>query len=87
MDINKLDERDYKFQAVSAFDGYANAFQMYIFFIDNYGPSFWFQSVGRNRLAFSCRFGIKEGVNWLVDAMGRSKRTEMLRLRVGTNVV
>lgn len=34
-----------------------------------------------------CRLGIKEGVNWLVDAMERSKRTEMLRLRAGTNVV
>lgn len=53
LDIKKLDERDYKFQAVSAFDG----------------------------------LGIKEGVNWLVDAMERSKRTEMLRLRAGTNVV
>ncbi|KAH6783917.1 GTP-binding protein 1 [Perilla frutescens var. hirtella] len=53
LDVNKLDERIYKFQAVSAFDG----------------------------------LGIKEGVNWLVDAMGRSKRTEMLRLRAGSNIV
>ncbi|KAG6390181.1 hypothetical protein SASPL_151663 [Salvia splendens] len=53
LDINKLDGRDFKFQAVSAFDG----------------------------------LGIKEGVNWLVDAMERSKRTETLRLRAGSNVV
>ncbi|KAL8543931.1 hypothetical protein ACS0TY_004471 [Phlomoides rotata] len=31
--------------------------------------------------------GIKESVNWLVDAMERSKRTEMLRLRAGSGVV
>ncbi|XP_047967408.1 ADP-ribosylation factor-related protein 1-like [Salvia hispanica] len=53
LDINKLDGRDFKFQAVSAFDG----------------------------------SGIKEGVNWLVDAMQRSKRTETLTLRAGSNVV
>ncbi|KAL1531434.1 ADP-ribosylation factor-related protein 1-like [Salvia divinorum] len=53
LDINKLDGRDFKFQAVSAFEG----------------------------------LGIKEGVNWLVDAMERSKRTEILRLRAGSNVV
>ncbi|KAL0304242.1 UNVERIFIED_CONTAM: ADP-ribosylation factor-related protein 1 [Sesamum radiatum] len=31
--------------------------------------------------------GIKESVNWLVDAMERSKRTETLRLRAGSSVV
>ncbi|KAL0382345.1 UNVERIFIED_CONTAM: ADP-ribosylation factor-related protein 1 [Sesamum calycinum] len=31
--------------------------------------------------------GIKESVNWLVDAMERSKRTDMLRLRAGPGVV
>ncbi|KAK4385011.1 ADP-ribosylation factor-related protein 1 [Sesamum angolense] len=30
--------------------------------------------------------GIKESVNWLVDAMERSKRTETLRLRAGSSV-
>ncbi|XP_073274680.1 uncharacterized protein [Primulina huaijiensis] len=31
--------------------------------------------------------GIKESVNWLVDAMERSKRSETLRVRAGSNVV
>ncbi|KAK6117607.1 hypothetical protein DH2020_048654 [Rehmannia glutinosa] len=31
--------------------------------------------------------GIKESVNWLVDAMERSKRTDMLRVRAGSSVV
>ncbi|KAF3664052.1 putative galacturonosyltransferase 7-like [Capsicum annuum] len=30
--------------------------------------------------------GIKESVNWLVDVMERSKRTEMLQLRAGANL-
>ncbi|CAA2997346.1 ADP-ribosylation factor-related 1 [Olea europaea subsp. europaea] len=53
LDLKKLDERLYTFQAVSAIDG----------------------------------LGIKESVNWLVDAMERSKRTEMLRVRAGSSSV
>lgn len=34
-------------------------------------------------LFFDFRMGIKEGVEWLVDIMERSKRTEMLRARAG----
>lgn len=30
-----------------------------------------------------CRMGIKESVEWLVEVMERSKRTEMLRVRAG----
>lgn len=32
---------------------------------------------------FDYRMGIKESVEWLVDIMERSKRTEMLRARAG----
>lgn len=33
---------------------------------------------------FECRrMGIKESVEWLVEVMERSKRTEMLRARAG----
>ena len=32
-------------------------------------------------LYFDCRMGIKESVDWLVEVMERSKRTEMLRVR------
>ncbi|KAK6135316.1 hypothetical protein DH2020_030958 [Rehmannia glutinosa] len=53
LDVKRLDERVFTFQAVSAFDG----------------------------------LGIKESVNWLVDAMERSKRSETLRLRAGSSVV
>ncbi|KAK6155732.1 hypothetical protein DH2020_009980 [Rehmannia glutinosa] len=53
LDVNRLDERVFTFQAVSAFDG----------------------------------LGIKESVNWLVDAMERSKRSETLRLRAGSSIV
>ncbi|KAF4400168.1 hypothetical protein G4B88_019377 [Cannabis sativa] len=49
LDLKKLDERVYMFEAVSSYDG----------------------------------LGIKEGVEWLVEAMARSKRTEMLRARTG----
>ncbi|XP_062150823.1 uncharacterized protein LOC133859434 [Alnus glutinosa] len=49
LDLKKLDERVYMFEAVSAYDG----------------------------------MGIKAGVEWLVDAMERSKRTQMLRVRAG----
>ncbi|KAJ7975687.1 ADP-ribosylation factor-related protein 1 [Quillaja saponaria] len=49
LDLKKLDERVYMFEAVSAYDG----------------------------------MGIKESVEWLVEVMGRSKRTEMLRVRAG----
>ncbi|KAF2315663.1 hypothetical protein GH714_040185 [Hevea brasiliensis] len=49
LDLKKLDERVYKFEAVSAYDGK----------------------------------GIKESVEWLVEVMERSKRTEMLRARAG----
>ncbi|XP_051142540.1 uncharacterized protein LOC127259327 isoform X1 [Andrographis paniculata] len=31
--------------------------------------------------------GIKESINWLLDAMESSKRTERLRLRAGSNIV
>ena len=34
-------------------------------------------------LEFHCRTGIKESVDWLVEVMERSKRTEMLRIRAG----
>uniref|UniRef100_A0A7C9CUX8 Uncharacterized protein n=1 Tax=Opuntia streptacantha TaxID=393608 RepID=A0A7C9CUX8_OPUST len=47
LDLKKLDERVYMFEAVSAYDGR----------------------------------GIKESVQWLVDAMETSKKTEMLRSR------
>lgn len=47
LDLKKLDERVYRFEAVSAYDGR----------------------------------GIKESIDWLVDAMERSKRTQMLRSR------
>ncbi|CAA0832819.1 GTP-binding protein 1 [Striga hermonthica] len=53
LDLKKLDERVYTFQAVSAIEG----------------------------------LGIKESVNWLVGAMERSKRTDMLRVRAGSSVV
>ncbi|EPS69351.1 hypothetical protein M569_05414 [Genlisea aurea] len=53
LDLKKLDERVYAFQAVSAIDGR----------------------------------GIKESVNWIVNAMERSKRTELLRLRAGSSIV
>ncbi|CAH1419890.1 uncharacterized protein LOC111915907 [Lactuca sativa] len=49
LDLKKLDERAYTFEAVSGYDG----------------------------------TGITETVNWLVDVMERSKRTEMLRVRAG----
>ncbi|KAJ9697635.1 hypothetical protein PVL29_009455 [Vitis rotundifolia] len=49
LDLKKLDERVYMFEAVSAYDG----------------------------------MGIKESVDWLVEVMERSKRTEMLRVRAG----
>ncbi|CAH9103444.1 unnamed protein product [Cuscuta epithymum] len=49
LDLKKLDERVYTYQAVSAYEGY--------------------------------RTGIKESVNWLVNAMERSKRTERLKQR------
>ncbi|CAK9136789.1 unnamed protein product [Ilex paraguariensis] len=49
LDLKKLDERAYTFEAVSGYDG----------------------------------MGIKESVEWLVDVMERSKRTEMLRVRAG----
>lgn len=32
-------------------------------------------------LKLGYRMGIKESVNWLVDVMERSKRTEVLKLR------
>ncbi|XP_038683806.1 ADP-ribosylation factor-related protein 1-like [Tripterygium wilfordii] len=51
LDLKKLDERVYMFEAVSAYDG----------------------------------MGIKESVEWLVEIMERSKRTEMLRVRAGMN--
>ncbi|CAH9106661.1 unnamed protein product [Cuscuta epithymum] len=47
LDLKKLDERVYTYQAVSAYEG----------------------------------TGIKESVNWLVNAMERSKRTERLKQR------
>ncbi|CAH9141257.1 unnamed protein product [Cuscuta epithymum] len=47
LDLKKLDERVYNYQAVSAYEG----------------------------------TGIKESVNWLVNAMERSKRTERLKQR------
>lgn len=47
VDLKKLDERAYMFEAVSAYDG----------------------------------MGIKGSLDWLVEVMERSKRTEMLRLR------
>ncbi|KAK7303246.1 hypothetical protein RJT34_14148 [Clitoria ternatea] len=47
LDLKKLDERVYMFEAVSAFDG----------------------------------MGIRESVEWLVEVMERSKRTETLRAR------
>ncbi|XP_047968427.1 ADP-ribosylation factor-related protein 1-like isoform X2 [Salvia hispanica] len=53
LDLKKLNEREYAFQAVSATDG----------------------------------LGIKESVNWLVDAMERSERTDTLRVRAGSSVV
>ncbi|KAK3220761.1 hypothetical protein Dsin_014731 [Dipteronia sinensis] len=49
LDLKKLDERVYMFEAVSAVDG----------------------------------MGIKESVEWLLEVMERSKRTEMLRARAG----
>ncbi|XP_020210296.1 ADP-ribosylation factor-related protein 1 [Cajanus cajan] len=49
LDLKKLDERVYMFEAVSAYDG----------------------------------MGIREGAEWLVEVMERSKRTEMLRARAG----
>ncbi|XWS61142.1 hypothetical protein CRYUN_Cryun07bG0100000 [Craigia yunnanensis] len=49
LDLKKLDERVYMFEAISSFDGR----------------------------------GIKEGVEWLVEVMERSKRTETLRIRAG----
>ncbi|KAE8664017.1 Chromosome transmission fidelity 8-like protein isoform 1 [Hibiscus syriacus] len=51
LNLKKLDERVYMFEAVSAFNG----------------------------------TGIKEGVEWLVEVMERSKRTEMLRNRAGVD--
>lgn len=36
-------------------------------------------------LNLDCRMGIKESIEWLVDAMERSKRTEKLRVRAGVN--
>ncbi|XP_019169904.1 PREDICTED: ADP-ribosylation factor-related protein 1 [Ipomoea nil] len=51
LDLKKLDERVYTFQAVSAYEG----------------------------------VGIKESVNWLVDVMERSKRTEALKLRADSS--
>ncbi|CAN1158849.1 Protein WHAT'S THIS FACTOR 9, mitochondrial [Linum perenne] len=51
LDLKKLDERVYMFEAVSAYDG----------------------------------LGIKGSLEWLVEAMERSKRTETLRLRAGMN--
>ncbi|KAL1565568.1 ADP-ribosylation factor-related protein 1-like isoform X2 [Salvia divinorum] len=53
LDLKKLNERVYAFQAVSATDG----------------------------------LGIKESVNWLVDAMDRSEGTDTLRVRAGSSVV
>ncbi|KAK7245807.1 hypothetical protein RIF29_40658 [Crotalaria pallida] len=47
LDLKKLDERVFMFEAVSAYDG----------------------------------MGIRECAEWLVEVMGRSKRTEMLRVR------
>ncbi|KAG7013225.1 hypothetical protein SDJN02_25983, partial [Cucurbita argyrosperma subsp. argyrosperma] len=49
LDLKKLDERVYMFEAVSGYDG----------------------------------MGIKDSVEWLVDIMERSKRTETLRARAG----
>ncbi|KAE8650454.1 hypothetical protein Csa_010035 [Cucumis sativus] len=49
LDLKKLDERVYMFEAVSGYDG----------------------------------MGIKDSVEWLVDIMERSKRTEILRARAG----
>ncbi|XP_022968222.1 ADP-ribosylation factor-related protein 1 [Cucurbita maxima] len=49
LDLKKLDERIYMFEAVSGYDG----------------------------------MGIKDSVEWLVDIMERSKRTETLRARAG----
>lgn len=49
LDLKKLDERVYMFEAVSAHEG----------------------------------MGIKESVEWLVEVMERSSRTEMLRVRAG----
>ncbi|XP_047338039.1 ADP-ribosylation factor-related protein 1-like [Impatiens glandulifera] len=50
LDLKKLDERAYAFQAVSAYDG----------------------------------TGIKESIDWLVEVMERSKRTEMLIARASS---
>ncbi|XP_052147735.1 uncharacterized protein LOC127766663 isoform X1 [Oryza glaberrima] len=49
LQLKELDERPYKFQAVSAYDGR----------------------------------GIKSGIDWVVEQMERSKRTEVLRARAG----
>lgn len=43
--------------------------------------------MGMTICGFDCRLGIKESVNWLVDAMERSKRTDTLRVRAGSSVV
>ncbi|KAJ6971229.1 uncharacterized protein [Populus alba] len=62
LDLKKLDERVYMFEAVSAYDGIQTP---------------------HHRLIFDCSMGIKESVDWLVEVMERSKRTEMLRARAG----
>ncbi|OVA14123.1 Small GTPase superfamily [Macleaya cordata] len=51
LDLKELDERQYMFEAVCAYDG----------------------------------MGVKDGIDWLVEVMERSKRTETLRVRAGVS--
>ncbi|RVX23160.1 hypothetical protein CK203_000123 [Vitis vinifera] len=78
LDLKKLDERVYMVEAVSAYDGYRKK----IFEIEVFLKPKWNKCFESNmRIVLDCRMGIKESVDWLVEVMERSKRTEMLRVR------
>ena len=67
LDLKGLQDRPFIVQEVCAYDGYVNPLK----------------SLGiekcHHHLSFSA--GVKEGVSWLVDAMRKSKRTDVLRQR------
>ncbi|XP_057774387.1 uncharacterized protein LOC130993501 isoform X1 [Salvia miltiorrhiza] len=88
LDLKKLNERVYAFQAVSATDGYTHSFvYSYTYLVGKQSKGAESVQTHMTISGFDCRLGIKESVNWLVDAMERSKRTDTLRVRAGSSVV
>lgn len=56
---------------------------MTILLSNTHGPIVAYHVEVTNSKRFDCRMGIKESMEWLVEVMERSKRTETLRVRAG----